>query len=253
MIVDARDGMMERLLADAGIAAGMRVLDLGCGHGNVAQMIARRVGDGGRVVGVDRDPRALATAREAAAARGFGNVTFVEADLHLLGALPEARAPFDAAVGRRVLMYQPDAAAALRAVAAVVRPGGAVALQEVDASMVPASSAELPLHRRVHGWVWQMVAREGGTLTMGLQLTGAMERAGVTVADVRAEAVVQTAARRLPTAAMVRAVLPRIVERGVATPEEVDVDTLDQRLEDELRVAAAAYVGDMVFSAWGRV
>ena len=202
------------------------------------------------MVGVDRDPRALATAREAAAARGFSNVTFVEADLV---ALPMALGLFDVAVGRRVLMYQPDAAAALRAVTRLVRPGGVVAIQEQDASFVPASPAALPLHRRVLGWIWRMVEREGGNLRMGFELPAAMARAGVVVADVRAEAVVQTSQRRLPTAATVRAVLLRIVERGVATVEEVDVDTLDARLDEELRAADAAYVGDMVFSAWGRV
>ena len=98
-----------------------------------------------------------------------------------------------------------------------------------------------------------MVEREGGSLRMGFELPGAMARAGIVVADVRAEAVVQTSQRRLPTAATVRAVLLRIVERGVATVEEVDVDTLDARLDEELRAADAAYVGDMVFSAWGRV
>jgi ubiquinone/menaquinone biosynthesis C-methylase UbiE len=250
MIVDPREAMMERLLSDAGVEAGMRVLDLGCGHGNVSMMVARRVGDGGEVVGVDRDPRALAVARETVAQRGLGNVAFAEHDLL---SLPAALGPFDAAVGRRVLMYQPDAAAALRAVAGVLRPGAVVALQEIDASMVPASPASLPLHRRVHGWVWRMVEREGANLRMGFELERAMAGAGITVADVRAEAVVQTWERRLPTAAMVRAILPRIVERGVATPEEVDVDTLDQRLEDELRAAGATYVGDVVFNAWGRV
>lgn len=44
----------------------------------------------------------------------------------------------------------------------------------------------------------------------------------------------------------------RIVERGVATEEEIDVDTLDQRLADELRSANATYVGDVVFGAWAR-
>jgi hypothetical protein len=52
---------------------------------------------------------------------------------------------------------------------------------------------------------------------------------------------------------MVRAVLPRIVERGVATEAEVDVDTLDQRLDDELRETGGAFVGDALFSAWGTV
>jgi SAM-dependent methyltransferase len=250
MMVDPRDAMMERVLVDAGVSRGMRVLDLGCGHGNLSQMIARQVGAEGRVVGVDRDPRVLEVARSAARERGYPQIEFVECDLH---ALPDDLGPFDAMVGRRVLMYQPDAAATLRAVVRALRPGAVVALQEVDPTMVPVASVPMPLHAQVYRWVWEMVEREGASRQMGLDLPGAMARAGITVADVRVEAVLQTAARRLPTAAMVRAVLPRIVERGVATEAEVDVDTLDQRLDDELRETGGAFVGDALFSAWGTV
>ncbi|MFO0625298.1 MAG: class I SAM-dependent methyltransferase [Polyangiales bacterium] len=250
MIIDPREAMMERVLVEAGVSRGMRVLDLGCGHGTVSQMIARQVGAEGRVVGVDRDPRVLEVARSAARERGYPQIAFVQCDLH---ALPDDLGPFDAAVGRRVLMYQPDPAATLRAVVRALRPGAVVALQEIDATTVPAASTPMPLHEQVYRWVWEMVAREGASRRMGLDLPGAMTRAGITAVDVRVECVMQTAARRLPTAAMVRAVLPRIVERGVATEAEVDVDTLDQRLDDELRETGGAFVGDALFSAWGTV
>lgn len=242
--------MMERALVDAGLTRGMRVLDLGCGHGHLSQMIARLVGAEGRVVGVDRDPGVLEVARTMARERGYPQIEFVECDLH---ALPDDLGPFDAMVGRRVLMYQPDAAETLRAVARAMRPGAVVALQEIDATTVPAASTSMPLHEEVYRWVWEMVAREGASRRMGLDLPGAMARAGITVVDARVESVMQTAARRLPTAAMVRAVLPRIVARGVATEAEVDVETLDQRLEDELRETGGAFVGDALFSAWGVV
>lgn len=249
MSVDPRDEMMARALVDGGVAEGMRVLDLGCGWGRLSQMIAQRVGPRGQVVAVDRDPAVLEVARAMARERGEDRITFVEADLH---ALPGALGTFDAMVGRRVLMYQPDAAATLRAVSRVLAPGAAVVLQEIDTTMVPRSSAPTPLHDRVHRWVWDMVAREGGSTRMGLDLAGAMASAGVAVTEVRVEAVHQTWQRRLPTAAMVRAVLPRIVERGAATAEEVDIDTLDARLEAELRATGASFVGDVLFSAWGR-
>ena len=54
----------ERLLREAGIAPGMRVLDLGCGAGDVALLAAEMVGPNGAVVGIDRNDDALAAARE---------------------------------------------------------------------------------------------------------------------------------------------------------------------------------------------
>ena len=74
----------------------------------------------------------------------------------------------------------------------------------------------------------------------------------MTVEEVRAEAIVQTPTNPYPVGTIVRAILPRIVRCGVATAEEIDIETLDQRLEDEWRRTNATYVGDMMFGAWAR-
>jgi hypothetical protein len=79
-----------------------------------------------------------------------------------------------------------------------------------------------------------------------------LARAGLRVEQVRAEAIVQTPAAHYPVGAIVRAMLARIVQQGVATAEELDIDTLDRRLVEEREKANATYVGDMVFSAWAR-
>ncbi|WP_437734392.1 methyltransferase domain-containing protein [Sorangium sp. So ce1335] len=248
-MIDVVDEMTGRLLADAGIGAGMRVLDVGCGRGDVSLMIAQLVGAQGQVVGVDRDARPLAAARDRAREQGLSNMTFVEGDLGALG--PELGL-FDAIVGRRVLMYQPDAVAAVRGLSGALRPGGAVVFQEHDATMVPASVTPLPLHERVHHWIWRTVEREGADIHMGFHLAAVLEQAGFAVERVRAEAVVQTPRTRYRTAAIVRAMVPRIVERGVATEAELDVETLEDRLVAERTKANATYIGDVVFCAWGR-
>lgn len=85
------------------------------------------MGHSGRVVGIDRDGVQIEHARRRASELGLSNVEFEVADLH---ALPARRPEFDAAVGRFVLMGQPDPVSALRAVAAHVRPGGAIAFWE---------------------------------------------------------------------------------------------------------------------------
>ena len=240
--------MTERLLADCGVGPGMRVLDVGCGGGYVTLLAARRVGDCGRVVGLDRDPHPLAAARDRARDLGLVNVEFVEGDL----LAPPDLGLFDAVVGRRVLMYQPDAVAAVRALARVLRPGGIVALHEHDMTMAPASLAPLPLHERAQGWLRAMVEHEGADVHLGFRLASILAQAGLTVERVRAEAVVQTPTQPYVTGTIIRAVLPRIVAAGVATEAEIDADTLDARLAAERKAADATFVGEMVFTAWAR-
>jgi ubiquinone/menaquinone biosynthesis C-methylase UbiE len=90
----------RRLFERAGLGPGMRVLDVGTGAGDVALIAAEMVGASGGVVGVDRNPEVLETARARALGAGLTNATFVEGDageLRLGGG-------FDAAVGRLVLL-----------------------------------------------------------------------------------------------------------------------------------------------------
>jgi ubiquinone/menaquinone biosynthesis C-methylase UbiE len=96
--------LTERLFRDAGIGHGMRVLDLGCGMGDVSMLVARLVGPSGRVVGVDHDDKVLSKARERAGAAGFENIKFLQSDVT---SLPPGE-PFDGAVGRFILMFLPE-------------------------------------------------------------------------------------------------------------------------------------------------
>lgn len=97
----------RRLLEEAGITAGMRVLDVGSGAGDVALLAADLVGPGGEVIGVDANPVILETARARAREAKLANVSFLEGDI--TSAVPDG--PFDAAVGRCVLFFLADPAA----------------------------------------------------------------------------------------------------------------------------------------------
>ena len=74
------DPLTRRLLIEAGIRPGMRVLDVGSGAGHVAFLAAELVGDAGEVVGVDRSQVALASARAGATAQRVRNVSFQAGD-----------------------------------------------------------------------------------------------------------------------------------------------------------------------------
>jgi ubiquinone/menaquinone biosynthesis C-methylase UbiE len=137
------EGLTRRLIRECGIAAAMRVLDLGTGVGDVAMLLAETVGPTGAVVGIDAEERAVAAARRRAEEAGFRQIEFVvgtDQDLEKLGL-------FDAAVGRLVLMHQRDPTATIRRVAAAVRSGGIVAFLEGAVHIRPTMMPELPLTR----------------------------------------------------------------------------------------------------------
>lgn len=239
----------HRLLSDAGLCSGMRVLDIGCGRGHVAFLAARLVGTRGEVLGIDNDEAAISAARARAREMGLANVRFACADL---GAPTSDLGRFDAVVGRRVLMYQPDAAACLARLASVLVPGGLIVLQEHDSTAMPICRPRMPLHERVSGWIWETVAHEGADVHMGLNLAPALVRSGFTVERVRAEATVLTVHQSHAIGVIVRAMLERIVAAGVATAREIDIDTLDERLAAERQASSGTCLWEMVFGAWAR-
>lgn len=135
---------------------GMTLLDAGCGPGTITADLALRVAPG-RVVAVDAATGVLAQAEGHARDRGITTISFQEADVY---ALPFPGATFDAAHAHQVLQHLADPVAALRELRRVTRPGGVVAVRDVDyASMVWA-----PLDPRLDRWLalYRAVARRNG-------------------------------------------------------------------------------------------
>src|SRR5262249_54409243 len=112
----------------AGITSGMRVLDIGCGAGEVVMLAADPFGPGGAVVTIDRDTDNLAFAKQRAAAGGYTNIDFLAVEID---SFHDATA-FDAIVGRYILLFLPDRVASLKHLLRWLRPGGSVVLVEPD-------------------------------------------------------------------------------------------------------------------------
>lgn len=118
--------LTRSLIAAAAVEPGHRVLDLACGLGDPAFALAETVGPQGFVLGLDISEAMVAGARAWAAGQGVHNVEFrVIASELALGVPP---ASFDRATCRCGLMFMPDPAAALAALAAALKPGGRVAV-----------------------------------------------------------------------------------------------------------------------------
>jgi len=114
----------HRLVADARLRAGMRVLDLGSGTGYPALLGAQTVGSSGSVIGLDLAEQMLAVARRKATALGLANVTYRTGDATTL---PFETNSFDAVTSRFCLMFLPEIPKAVAEIARVLRPGGWVA------------------------------------------------------------------------------------------------------------------------------
>jgi len=106
---------------------GLDVLDVGCGPGTITVDIAARVAPG-RVVGLDVSPAPLGEARELAASSGV-QVTFAVGDVYALDVPDDS---FDVVHAHQVLQHLTDPVAALRELARVCRPGGLIAVRDVD-------------------------------------------------------------------------------------------------------------------------
>lgn len=129
---------------------GLDLLDVGCGPGTVTVDLAARVAPG-RVLGLDLSADPLDEAR-AAADRAGVEVTFAVGDVYALD-LPDAS--FDVVHAHQVLQHLTDPVAALRELARVCRPGGLVAVRDVDYAATTWFPADdgldrwLALYRRV--------------------------------------------------------------------------------------------------------
>jgi SAM-dependent methyltransferase len=115
----------ERLVEQAEISPGARVLDVACGTGAASRAAARRAGTTGAVTGVDLGEPQLAVARSYAAEEGAAPITYAQSDATSLS-VPDAA--FDVALCQQGLQFVPDRAAALAEMRRALRPGGRAAI-----------------------------------------------------------------------------------------------------------------------------
>jgi SAM-dependent methyltransferase len=239
------DPLTRRLLERAGLAPGMRVLDLGSGAGNVSRLAAEVVGPRGAVVGIEKDPAAVELARRRTDA---ANVEFRVGDAQTLADVEDG---FDAVVGRLFLMYLPDPVGALRRAATRVRPGGLICFHEADLDYQPASPYT-PLWCQAHTWFIEALEKAGIERRMGPALFSAFRAAGLPGPRLLVETFAQggPGAPAWGWANVIAAAVPLMERMGVAMYDEVDPATLADRLLAETLAGDGCVIGPPMTGAW---
>jgi ubiquinone/menaquinone biosynthesis C-methylase UbiE len=241
----------ETVLRRAGLAPGMRVLDIGCGGGDVSLLAAALVGPSGLVLGVDRSAQAVTAARRRADAMGIRHVQFAVSELDAIS----TDLPFDALIGRFVLMYLSDPAATLRALIGHLRSDGIVAFQEME-MRTARGYPNAPLFQRCVDWYATAIERAGFESGMGGKLFATFQRAGLSAPQMTAVARIEGGPTSIGyelMAANIRTMLPLLSRLEVVTAAEVGLETLADRLRHEAVDGDQCLMFPLLMGAWSRI
>jgi ubiquinone/menaquinone biosynthesis C-methylase UbiE len=241
----------EVLLHAAGIAPGMAVLDLGTGLGHVASAVAALVGRDGEVLGIDQQPRMIEAAEQRRSAAGIDNLRFLHADVRTF--VPEQR--FDAVVARLVLFHLPDPVEVVRHYARALAPGGRFVAIDYDIGAAR-SEPPVPLLAAARQWITDAFRAAGADPVIGARLGVMLRAAGldeVTTFGIQSYIAPDDPTSSSMVAGVVRSLSPTIFSAGIATESEVNLETLGDRLAEEIRTADAVVLLPDVVGAWGTV
>ncbi|MGW4475389.1 methyltransferase domain-containing protein [Nonomuraea sp. NPDC004354] len=229
-------GHFDRL----GVRVGSRCWEVGAGGRSIPEALAAAVGPTGHVLATDIDPSWLK------AGGGY------EVRRHDVAADPPPEpGTFDLVHARLVLVHVPDRARALATMAAALRPGGWLLVEDADTALQPLACLDDsgPAQRRANRLrdaVRELLTRRGADLRYGRTLPRALREAGlVDVAAAGSFPVGGLACDRLE-AATIRHVRGELLAAGLADDVEIDAHL------------AAIHAGELdltlapLISAWGR-
>jgi SAM-dependent methyltransferase len=246
------ESITKQFLREAGIAAGMRVLDIGSGAGDVAFLAAELIGQSGEVVGSDRAAAAVAAATRAAEERGLHNVWFREGD----PADMQFDRRFDALIGRYVLIFQADPAETLRKLSSHLRPGGVVVFHEPD-WVSARSTPPCPTYDRCVAWIRNTFQITGTDTDIASRLYTAFVSAGLPAPSMRMQTFIGGGAAcsdfLQAVADLIGTLVPTMERQGIVTAAEVDLATLADRLRLEVMTNGSVVVGRSEVCAWTRL
>lgn len=238
----------RELLAEAGLAQGMRVAEIGCGTGLVSLWIAAQVGASGSVAGVDMSGEQLRIAEKNAVASGLTNVSFHEASAYETKLL---KGQFDLVYSRFLMCHLTDPAQALWEMRALLKPHGILVCEDHDDGGIFSEPPTRAYKRLVE--ISDAVNRTRKLDShIGLKLPRLVREAGFRRPEVMVKQIAELRGRRKRFWEItLREAAPAILAAGVATQEELDIVCSEIRAvaDDETTLVMLARVTQV----WARL
>ena len=241
----------DELLKRAGLSAGLRVLDIGCGVGELSMVAARLVGRTGRVTGIDIDDGALAIAVVRARELGLDRIIdFARRDICAY----RTDVSYDAVIGRHILIHTPDPRLVIGTAHSLLNSGGVAVFQEYDFSVVHRSFPEVPMYERLFE-VFRAFFGQATHGNIGTQLFHLLIDAGFPSPQGRVEYPMD-GGDDSPfyewVAESFRSILPRAVALGLVRSDEIDIDSLAARVKEEAISRRACLLGPAMVGCFAR-
>jgi SAM-dependent methyltransferase len=234
-----------QLLNRAGLTRGMKCLDLGCGGGHVAILMAGIVGPEGRVIGSDIDGEILALAQKDSQAAKLTNVEFQQMDACACSWQEE----FDLIYSRFLLSHLSNPNDCLAAVIKACRPGGTIVIEDTDfdgSFCYPPCAA----YERYKELYQKVVQWNGGDPNIGPKLPAIARKAGIQRIELNViqPTHIRGEAKLMAPVTMLR-ISDALVTEGLVSETEV------QKILGELNQAAAdcetVMASPRIFQVWG--
>lgn len=227
----------ERMRELCPVADDSAVLDVGCGLGHESARLARLIGDGGRVEGIDSSELMISEARRRAQQSNIP-VTYQIGDAHKLSAEDSS---FDLCRAERVFLYLEDPAKAVLEMARATRPGGHVVVFDFDYSAFFIDSNFTSMTRQLE----LLLSNDPRNPAMGRELPYLMRKAGLEVETIEKATV-------MPTIKMARKIysgaLSKGKETGLFTAAEVDAWWDEQEAMEKAGTLYHAHPGYIIVS-----
>jgi ubiquinone/menaquinone biosynthesis C-methylase UbiE len=236
------------LLDQIEVQSGWRALDIGCGPIGILNLLSQRVGPQGSVVGLEREARFVEMAREELFKRGLHNVRIIQADALATGLEKES---FDLVHERLVMINVSARDAFLTEMLSLLRPGGTIALEDVD----NVSWLCQPAHP---SWDILLAAFHtvfhagGGDGFIGRRLPVLLRAAGIE--NIQVKITVETPAlgdyRRTHLIALIESIREKVIGKGLLS--ETELQEHKNALSRHLNDPGTTVIDKLLVQAWGR-